>query len=128
MSFAIFIVCMFFSSRPLTAEDIAQRRELLRQKQQDKTTTNEESNNGTVENSNTTTSEATVSTTQPQSDSNENLDENLFLAFARVYSGRLKPGQKIFVLSPRHDPASFVGVVRLHIIVRFHQKMFFFSF
>jgi len=37
----------------------------------------------------------------------------VFLAFARVYSGRLKRGQKIFVLSPRHDPALFVGKVRL---------------
>ena len=40
------------------------------------------------------------------------VNENVFLAFARVYSGRLKQGQKIYVLSPRHDPASFIGKVR----------------
>ena len=44
-------------------------------------------------------------------ESKENTDENVFLAFARVFSGRLKHGQKIYVLGPRHDPAMFVGKV-----------------
>jgi ribosome assembly protein 1 len=48
-----------------------------------------------------------------KTDSDENVDENAFLAFARVFSGRIKRGQKIFVLGPRHDPALFVGKVRL---------------
>ncbi|CAF3300942.1 unnamed protein product [Rotaria sp. Silwood2] len=43
-----------------------------------------------------------------KTESNENMNENVFLAFARVYSGRLKRGQKIFVLSPCHDPTLFV--------------------
>lgn len=104
--------------RPLTADDIAQRRELLRQKQIEKptTTTNEESTNQTVENQqpksengvalNPTT--ATTTTTE----SNEELDDNAFLAFARVFSGRIKRGQKIYVLSPRHDPSLFVDKVK----------------
>ena len=44
-------------------------------------------------------------------ESKENMDENVFLAFARVFSGRLKHGQKIYVLGPRHDPALYVGKV-----------------
>lgn len=46
-----------------------------------------------------------------KAESNENNDENVFLAFARIFSGRLKQGQKIFVLSPRHDPSLFAGKV-----------------
>ncbi|CAG0912574.1 unnamed protein product [Notodromas monacha] len=40
-------------------------------------------------------------------------DENLknqtaFVAFARVFSGCVKPGQEIFVLGPKHDPCRYV--------------------
>ncbi|CAF1041021.1 unnamed protein product [Rotaria sp. Silwood1] len=100
--------------KPLTAEDIAQRRELLRQKQHDKTTINEESSaTQTIEKNQTTTENGT--TNPVETESNENTDENMFLAFARVYSGRLKRGQKIFVLSPRHDPTLFVGKDLSHV-------------
>ena len=90
-------------NRPLTADDIAQRREMLRQKQQgEKTeTTGEKPPETPVE-------EAT------NVETNENQSENVFLAFARVFSGRLRRGQKIFVLSPRHDPALFIGKVNFH--------------
>ncbi len=100
-----------FLNRSLTTEDIAQRRELLRQKQIDKATANEESINQNVENNQTTTEDGVNNSIKTES--NENIDENVFLAFARVYSGRLKRGQKIFVLSPRHDPIQFVGKVRM---------------
>ena len=32
-------------------------------------------------------------------------DEIIFIAFARVFSGRLKRGDKLYVLGPRHDPS-----------------------
>lgn len=38
---------------------------------------------------------------QPEEDQNE----IVFIAFARVFSGRLKTGDKLFVLGPRHDPS-----------------------
>ncbi|CAF3687506.1 unnamed protein product [Adineta steineri] len=93
--------------KPLTTEDIAQRREFLKQKQLDKTTTNEESTNQSVENGHAITENIVVNATKTES--NEPADENAFLAFARVFSGRIKRGQKVFVLGPRHDPALFVG-------------------
>ncbi|CAF4482273.1 unnamed protein product, partial [Rotaria sp. Silwood2] len=94
--------------KPLTAEDIVQRRELLRQKQLDKTTINEESSTiQTIEKDQTKTENGAMKPVEAES--NENIDENVFLAFARVYSGRLKRGQQIFVLSPRHDPTLFIG-------------------
>ena len=40
-------------------------------------------------------------------DKNETLmeDETAFVAFARVFSGTLKPGQKLFVIGPKYDPS-----------------------
>jgi hypothetical protein len=110
--------------RSLTAEDIAQRRELLKQKQVEKTTTNEESTNQSGENAQTTTENGVSNPTKIES--NEDTNENSFLAFARVYSGRLKRGQKIYVLGPRHDPALFVGKVKFIFFYQIH--LFIFSF
>ena len=31
--------------------------------------------------------------------------EHVFIAFARVFSGTVKKGQKLYVLGPKHDPA-----------------------
>ena len=31
-------------------------------------------------------------------------DGDTFLAFARVFSGRIRKGQKLLVLGPKHDP------------------------
>ncbi|XP_058453172.1 elongation factor-like GTPase 1 [Malaya genurostris] len=36
--------------------------------------------------------------------SNVHTEEELFLAFGRVYSGKLKKGDKVFVVGPKHDP------------------------
>ena len=44
-------------------------------------------------------------------------DNYRFLAFARIYSGKIKRGQKLYVLGPKHNPAEAieqVGVTRLH--------------
>mgnify|MGYP000084269286 CR=1 FL=1 len=31
--------------------------------------------------------------------------QQVFVAFARVYSGCVRKGQKLYVLGPKHDPA-----------------------
>lgn len=36
-------------------------------------------------------------------------DETVFIAFARVFSGKIKRGDKLFVLGPRHDPTSITA-------------------
>lgn len=38
----------------------------------------------------------------PQSTENEN--ETIFIAFARIFSGKIQKGDKLYVLGPRHDP------------------------
>ncbi|KAK7076905.1 Elongation factor-like GTPase 1 [Halocaridina rubra] len=39
------------------------------------------------------------------------LEEEVFVAFARVYSGVLKPGQKVYILGPKHDPGKIVNML-----------------
>ena len=38
-----------------------------------------------------------------------------FIAFARVYSGVVKKGQRVFVLGPKYDPIKGMSTVNLHI-------------
>ncbi|XP_068149232.1 elongation factor-like GTPase 1 isoform X1 [Drosophila tropicalis] len=42
--------------------------------------------------------------TQVRTDTVEAASEYVFIAFARVFSGTLKPGMELFNLSPKHDP------------------------
>lgn len=39
-------------------------------------------------------------------------NKEYFIAFARVFSGVVKRGQKIFVLGPKYDPAESLHKVR----------------
>ena len=34
-----------------------------------------------------------------------NDEDHVFIAFARVFSGTVKKGQKLYVLGPKHNPA-----------------------
>jgi ribosome assembly protein 1 len=48
-------------------------------------------------------------------DDNNNIEEEQkyeFLAFARVFSGTLKKGQTLYILSPRHNPEDFINVIQ----------------
>ena len=35
----------------------------------------------------------------------DNGEDHVFVAFARVFSGTVRQGQKLYVLGPKHDPA-----------------------
>nr|XP_057934508.1 elongation factor-like GTPase 1 isoform X2 [Doryrhamphus excisus] len=95
--------------KPLTQEEIAQRREVARkrhaermaasgpQDQQDKSLqgrpeepTKDETQTGVLE-------ESTPGEAEEKRET--------FIAFARVYSGVVKKGQRIFILGPKYDPA-----------------------
>lgn len=41
----------------------------------------------------------------------ESETKETFIAFARVYSGVVKKGQRLFVLGPKYDPAQFLCMV-----------------
>uniref|UniRef100_A0A8D0CLE9 Elongation factor-like 1 n=1 Tax=Scleropages formosus TaxID=113540 RepID=A0A8D0CLE9_SCLFO len=93
--------------RPLTQEEMAQRRELARQRHAEKLAA----------------SQAADAPAQPLSQGPDVLPDHgeamtlkankvdeeegkeHFIAFARVYSGVVRKGQKVFVLGPKYDPA-----------------------
>jgi len=91
-------------SRPLTREELVARREAARARHA------ERADEGGVE----------VAMEQLQLDgegaedgNNEQEFENeiAFIAFARVYSGVLTPGQEVFVLGPKYDPTSTAELI-----------------
>ncbi|XP_042679841.1 elongation factor-like GTPase 1 isoform X2 [Centrocercus urophasianus] len=106
--------------RPLTQEEIAQRRELAKQRHAGKMAASqgkEVSERPPGENS----SEGTGSTADKKGEEQQLTDQmdvvtskaakqeadnkESFIAFARVFSGVVRRGQKIFVLGPKYDPA-----------------------
>ncbi|CAB4024121.1 Elongation factor Tu GTP-binding domain-containing 1, partial [Paramuricea clavata] len=108
--------------RPLTQEELAQRRERARQKhtemlsarkkdEVDSATTSTEPE-AIIQNTSTTVDgQAEISQTDGTSElcnDNANPSEppDQFLAFARVYSGVIKKGEKLFVLGPKHEPCT----------------------
>ena len=93
-------------AKPLTDEEMAERRILARQRHKEML----EKSNAETENhvqceivqgmSAMTVDE--INSANEQQNQAEN-DES-FIAFARVYSGTLKIGSKLYVLGPKHDP------------------------
>ncbi|XP_028257978.1 elongation factor-like GTPase 1 isoform X2 [Parambassis ranga] len=108
-----------YRQRPLTQDEIAQRRELARQRHADRMAAEQTGAENNKEPTHSTHSENLPQDGQPAGLSTakmENLtlkdskpaDEEepkeVFIAFARVYSGVVKKGQRVFVLGPKYDP------------------------
>ncbi|XP_056428113.1 elongation factor-like GTPase 1 isoform X2 [Hyla sarda] len=103
--------------RPLTQEEIALRRELARQKHAERMAVNqgqELASSSTVcqvpgNSENTKGDTQTVlnerESVLQKSDKQEAENKSYFIAFARVFSGVVRRGQRIFVLGPKYDPA-----------------------
>ena len=46
------------------------------------------------------------------------LSDHVFVAFARVFSGTVRQGQKLYILGPKHDPAKAlleVTIIKKHL-------------
>lgn len=95
--------------KPLTEEEIARKRELIKQRIQQKKQDLEagiqslQITNKVVDNS------AKVESENDNDVKKEEENESVFIAFARVYSGALKKGSKIFALNPKHDPSTLIN-------------------
>ncbi|KAG8232346.1 hypothetical protein J437_LFUL008814, partial [Ladona fulva] len=95
--------------RPLTNEEILKRREQARKMHAEKTS--QLTKEGT-EDSTTLSEKASVYDNQSGSkDASEEKKEepvpendDTFIAFARVYSGTVRKGARLYVLGPKHDP------------------------
>uniref|UniRef100_A0A663LKM2 Elongation factor-like GTPase 1 n=1 Tax=Athene cunicularia TaxID=194338 RepID=A0A663LKM2_ATHCN len=106
--------------RPLTQEEIAHRRELAKQRHAEKLAANQgkelseklpsENSSEVTRNTGDTkgeekqlTGQVEIMTSKAMKQEADNKES--FIAFARVFSGVLRRGQKIFVLGPKYDPA-----------------------
>lgn len=78
--------------RPLTNEELAERREIARRRHEARMLGEE-----VVENSGDAQTKQAASEEVDQ-------EEHAFIAFARVFSGTLRVGQELFVLGPKHNP------------------------
>ncbi|KAM3877344.1 elongation factor-like GTPase 1 [Diretmus argenteus] len=89
--------------RPLTQEEMSQRREMARQRHADRMAANQqaESHDGHAQSG---TQIASLAAKEPKPEEEEARKET-FIAFARVYSGVVRRGQRVFVLGPKYDPA-----------------------
>ncbi|XP_030580024.1 elongation factor-like GTPase 1 isoform X2 [Archocentrus centrarchus] len=109
--------------RPLTQEEIAQRRELARQRHADRMAADQTAAESHRESSHlesvsqegqpaglsTATMESlTLKDSKPEEE--EEVKET-FIAFARVYSGVVRKGRRVFVLGPKYDPAQGLSML-----------------
>ncbi|XP_064474853.1 elongation factor-like GTPase 1 [Ornithodoros turicata] len=86
--------------RFLTPEEMAERREEARRRHAERMAQANDTSVGLPE---------TVGTPiEDQKTEVEEQEDTVFVAFARVFSGTLRRGQKVFVLGPKHDPAKFL--------------------
>ncbi|XP_041836885.1 elongation factor-like GTPase 1 isoform X1 [Melanotaenia boesemani] len=105
--------------RPLNQEEISQRREMARQRHAEKMAADKKPEEVTNPDSNQLEGQSagltgvffllpakmeivTIQDSKPEEE--KELNET-FIAFARVYSGMVKKGQRMFVLGPKYDPA-----------------------
>ncbi|XP_059060519.1 elongation factor-like GTPase 1 [Achroia grisella] len=101
--------------KSLTEEEMATRREKARQLREQQKLNN-------------TSVEPVPIVEQRKEDINENIDEKAednkelddieqpaFIAFARIFSGKVKRGDKVYVLGPKHDPSKVLSIKDLKI-------------
>lgn len=84
--------------RPLTSEDIAIRRQQVRQKLAELAQQQQEQQTIAI----------VPEILEPKADPENKEDGPVFIAFARVFSGTLRRGQELYVLGPKYDPTTMM--------------------
>uniref|UniRef100_UPI0037E8530F elongation factor-like GTPase 1 isoform X2 n=1 Tax=Semicossyphus pulcher TaxID=241346 RepID=UPI0037E8530F len=109
--------------RLLTQEEIAQRRELARQRHADRMVADQTAKGSLKDLTHSgstpqegqpvglSTAKMESPTLQDSKPEEEYEQKETFIAFARVYSGTVKKGQKLFVLGPKFDPAKGLSMM-----------------
>ncbi|KAM4744992.1 elongation factor-like GTPase 1 isoform 2-T3 [Anableps anableps] len=94
--------------RPLNQEEIAQRREVARQKHAEKMAA-ESLERATHSERSPGEAKMTSLTLKPEEEEEE--QKEVFIAFARIYSGTVQKRQRVFVLGPKYDPAQGLSLL-----------------
>eukprot|EP00092_Neocalanus_flemingeri_P025078 GFUD01027194.1.p1 GENE.GFUD01027194.1~~GFUD01027194.1.p1 ORF type:complete len:1021 (+),score=381.10 GFUD01027194.1:451-3513(+) len=89
-------------ARPLTAEELADRRVVARARHAEKQQSEGAVQLTAEQMEQLTTREKVVAGVEKET---EKEPEIAFIAFARVYSGCVEPGQELWVIGPKYDPA-----------------------
>ena len=98
--------------KPMTPEEMARRREAAKQRllvakantTPDPNTENNDLTGKTENSGNDNLTEKTENLMEELKLEERDLDGTAFIAFARVFSGTLKPGQTVYVLGPKYEP------------------------
>ncbi|XP_057324553.1 elongation factor-like GTPase 1 [Microplitis mediator] len=100
-----------FRTKPLTAEELERRREIIRQRHAIKESEkrDQESDKRDQESEKRDQESVPKVNETHETDSNnkeeiDNTDSEVLIGFARVYSGIIKIGSELFVLGPKHNP------------------------
>ncbi|KAI8434259.1 hypothetical protein MSG28_012353 [Choristoneura fumiferana] len=94
--------------KALTVEEMALRRDKARQMREQMKAN--EGNSEAVPMSEDKKTEIDTPEKSYEDEKEKEVDQPAFIAFARVFSGRLKKGDKVYVLGPKHDPSRILSI------------------
>ncbi|XP_045511876.1 elongation factor-like GTPase 1 isoform X2 [Pieris brassicae] len=93
--------------KALTAEEMALRREKARQMREElKNSVNTDAISMSKE---TDSPEEKCTEDEKGKEEKEEQSETTFIAFARIFSGKVRKGDKVYVLGPKHDPSKILS-------------------
>ncbi|CAG0889912.1 unnamed protein product, partial [Darwinula stevensoni] len=90
-----------YKARPLGVEELAQRREEARNRHAQRIQNQTQTGEGEKEIPDNLSDSRKV-----EKEEESHTPSTVFVAFARVFSGTLTPGQRLYVLGPKHNPAT----------------------
>ncbi|XP_038222104.1 elongation factor-like GTPase 1 [Zerene cesonia] len=97
--------------KALTAEEMALRREKARQMREElKNSANTEAIPICKEMPGDSPEKCTEDEKGKEDQEKEEQSETAFIAFARIFSGKVRKGDKVYVLGPKHDPSQALSI------------------
>ncbi|XP_062588256.1 elongation factor-like GTPase 1 [Saccostrea cucullata] len=91
--------------RPLTEAEIAERRRKAKEKIAERAAAKSQGQTTEAVTQEGETNEVLNPLPEDEPESKDKETDFVFVAFARVFSGTIRKGQKLYVLGPKHDPA-----------------------
>ena len=96
---------IFLYFRPLTKEQLAERYEAAKQRHAERNREVTQDGEKSQDNNEQEKKDDLSSAVQGGEETIRD-DKEIFIAFARVFSGTLKKGSKLYVFGPKYDPAT----------------------
>ncbi|KAF7998147.1 hypothetical protein HCN44_009545 [Aphidius gifuensis] len=100
-----------FKAKPLTQEELTQRHELARQRHAAKMELEKQNNGKQVEEQIPINTIAEINNHVDVNDDDDETDDSVLIAFARIYSGTIKEGSEVYILGPKHKPNDIINKI-----------------